>query len=67
MKFIIKGRRELVAEKEELQPAFVKGALSAHEGRTEENPYNRKYFREAYDLGYQGVKDGKITIVEEDQ
>ncbi len=63
MKFIIQGRRgSMVAEKEELQPAFVKGAMTAHEGREKENPYTRESFQEAYELGYYGVKRGSIIV-----
>ncbi len=63
MKFeIITDDGEMVAEQEEMQPAFVKGAVAAHEGRTEENPYRRNSFREAWDIGYQGVKQGKVIV-----
>jgi len=65
MKFRIGTDKELIAEREDLQPAFVKGALAAHEGKPEENPYQRQYFRNTWELGYQGVKQGTV-IVEDD-
>lgn len=65
MKFRLSANQELLAEKHELQPAFVKGALAAHGGETEDNPYIRESFREAWKLGYQGVMQGKVTVVDE--
>lgn len=64
MKFRIGIDNELIAEREDLQPAFVKGALAAHFDKPEENPYQRRHFRNAWQLGYQGVKQGKVTIEE---
>ncbi len=65
MKFRMGPNNELIAEREDLQPAFVKGALSAHLNETEENPYQRRYFRNAWELGYQGVKQGKVVVEDE--
>ena len=65
MKFTIQGDRSMVADQKELQPAFVKGALAAHAGGPGENPYRRPSFREAWNLGYQGVKQGKVTVEDE--
>jgi hypothetical protein len=55
---------ELIAEKKELQPAFVKGAIAAHEGRPNENPYKKQSCRRAYDIAYAGVKEGKVIVEE---
>jgi len=65
MKFRIGINKELIAEREELQPAFVKGALAAHLNEPEENPYQRRYFHNAWELGYQGVKQGKVVVENE--
>jgi len=65
MKFHIGTNNKLIAEKKDLQPAFVKGALAAHEGKPEENPYESRYFRNAWELGYQGVKQGKVVVEDE--
>ncbi len=65
MKFHIGTNNELIATREELQPAFVKGALAAHLNEPEENPYQRQQFRKAWELGYQGVKQGKVIIEDE--
>lgn len=65
MKFHMGTNNELIAERKDLQPAFFKGALAAHEGREENNPYQRKSFREAWDTGYHGVKQGKVIVEEE--
>lgn len=63
MKFTITSEKgHLEADEKELQPAFVKGAVAAQEGKGEDNPYGQKAFREAWDLGYQGVKEGKVVI-----
>jgi len=48
-----------------LQPAFVKGALDAHQGLEVPNPYRRKAYREAWYIGYQGVKQGKVVVEDE--
>lgn len=65
MKFkIVTKDGVMMAEKAELQPAFVKGAIAAHEGRAEENPYSRYSFKQAWGLGYLGVKQGKVTVEE---
>jgi len=65
MKFRIGTNNELIAEREDLQPAFVKGVLAAHLNKPEENPYQRQSFRNAWELGYQGVKQGKVVVEEE--
>ena len=65
MKFHIGTNNELVADRADLQPAFVKGALTAHLDKPEGNPYQRQSFRNAFALGYQGVKQGKVVIEEE--
>ena len=65
MKFRIGINNELIADKKDLQPAFAKGALAAHEGKPEENPYQRRNFRNAWELGYQGVKQGKVIVEDE--
>ena len=65
MKFRIGINHELVAEREELQPAFVKGVMAAHLDEPEENPYQRRNFRNAWELGYQGVKQGKVIVEDE--
>ncbi len=52
MKFRIGFENELIAEREDLQPAFVKGALAADQGDPDENPYRRRHFRSAWDIGY---------------
>jgi len=62
MKFRIGFENELIAERKDLQPAFVKGALAAHDNKPEGNPYQRRHFRKAWDLGYQGVKQGKVIV-----
>ncbi len=67
MKFRIGTNNDLIAERDELQPAFVKGALAAHLNKPEENPYQRRHFRNAWELGYQGVKSGKVTVEKEEQ
>lgn len=64
MKFRIGTNHDLIAERKDLQPAFVKGALAAHEGKPEENPYHHRHFRHAWELGYQGVKQGKVIVDE---
>jgi len=66
MKFRIGTNNEMIAERRDMQPAFVKGALTAHEGKPEENPYQRKHFRNAWELGYQGVKQGKVVVEDGD-
>ena len=63
MKFLIGEKNELVAEQNSWQPAFVKGAMAAYRHEPEENPYRRAAFRKAWELGYQGIKQGKIIIV----
>jgi len=65
VKFTIRADETLIADEKELQPAFVKGAVAAHENQAEDNPYESKSYREAWDLGYKGVKEGKVTIEEE--
>lgn len=65
MKFRIGMNRDLQAERKELQPAFVKGALAAHEGRPNQNPYKKKSWYQAYEIGYLGVKQGRVTVEEE--
>ena len=65
MKFRLGENNDLLAERKELQPAFVRGALDANLGKPEENPYQRQNFRKAWDLGYQGVKQGKVVIEDE--
>ncbi len=66
MKFRIGTNGELIAEWKELQPSFVKGALAAHEGKSANNPYIIKSYRDSWDKGYYGVKQGKV-VVEEDR
>jgi len=56
------GCHEVIAKRGELQPPFVKGALAAHAGKPEENPYRRRYYRQAWELGYRGVKEGTVTV-----
>lgn len=56
------GCHEVIAKRGELQPPFVKGALAAHAGKPEENPYRRQNYRRAWDLAYRGVKDGTVTV-----
>ena len=65
MKFRLGTNNELIAEREDLRPAFVKGALAAYEGKPEENPYQHRYFRNTWELGYQGGKQGKVVVVDE--
>ena len=65
MKFRVGRNHELLAEQKDLQPAFVKGALTAYRGDPEENPYQRRSFRNAWETGYQGVKQGKVVIEDE--
>jgi len=65
LKFRIGTNNELIAERKDMQPAFAKGALAAHRGEPEENPYQRRYFRNAWELGYQGVKQGKVVVEDE--
>jgi len=65
MKFHIGTDNELIAERADLQPAFVKGAVAAHLDKPEENPYQRGAYRNAWELGYQGVKQGKVVIEDE--
>ena len=65
MKFRIGTDNKLIAEREDLQPAFAKGALAAHLNKPEENPYQRRNFRNAWELGYQGVKQGKVVVEDE--
>ena len=65
MKFRIGTNNELIAEREDLQPAFVKGALAAHLNEPGGNPYQRRQFRNAWKLGYQGVKQGKVVVEDE--
>ncbi|GAH79973.1 unnamed protein product [marine sediment metagenome] len=65
MKFRIGANNELIAEREDLQPAFVKGVLAAHLNKPEENPYQQRHFRNAWELGYQGVKQGKVVVEDE--
>ena len=55
----------MIAERKDLQPAFVKGALAAHEGKPEENPYQRRHFRNAWEIGYMGVEQGKVVVEDE--
>jgi len=62
MKFRIGTNNEMIAEREDLQPAFVKGAMAAYRNEPEENPYQRRHFRDAWELGYQGVKQGTVVI-----
>ena len=62
MKFRIGTNKELIAERGDLQPAFVKGAMAAYRNEPEENPYQRRHFRDAWELGYQGVKQGTVVI-----
>lgn len=65
MKFRIGADNELIAKKEHLQPPFAKGAIAAHLNEPEENPYKRQSYRKAWDLGYQGVKQGKVVVEDE--
>ena len=65
MKFHIGINKELIAEREDLQPAFVKGALAAHRNEPEENPYQRQDYRKAWKFGYLGVKQGKVIVEDE--
>ena len=67
MKFRIGTNNELIAERADLQPAFAKGALAAYEGKPAENPYQRRYLRNAWELGYQGVKQGKVVVEDVEQ
>ena len=62
MKFRIGQYHELLAESKELQPAFYKGAMAAHNGQEENNPYQRKSYRDAWELGYHGVKNGAVIV-----
>ena len=62
MKFRIGTNNEMIAERGDLQPAFVKGAMAAYRNEPEENPYQRRHFRDAWELGYQGVKQGTVVI-----
>jgi len=64
MKFIIGTNHEMIAERNDLQPAFAKGALAAHRNEPEENPYQCRRYQNAWDPGYQGVKQGKVIIQE---
>ena len=66
MKFRIGINNDMIAERKDMQPAFVKGAMAAYEGKPEENPYQRKHFRNAWELGYQGVKQGKVVVEDGD-
>lgn len=65
MKFRIGIDQKILAEKGELQPAFARGAIDAHQGKDNTNPYRKKSCQEAYDDGYNGVKRGEITIEED--
>ncbi|MBA7711847.1 hypothetical protein ES703_120814 [subsurface metagenome] len=65
MKFRIGTNNEMIAEREDLQPAFAKGALAAYRNEPEENPYQRRHYRNAWELGYQGVKQGKVVVEDE--
>lgn len=65
MKFRIGIKQNIVAEKGELQPAFARGAIEAHEGKEYKNPYTKESNREAFDNGYYGVKRGEVTIEED--
>ena len=66
MKFRLGIKHVLIAERKDLQPAFVRGALAAHEGQEDNNPYQRKAFHNAWNTGYHGVKSGTV-VVEEDR
>jgi len=65
VKFHIGTNNEMLAEQKDLQPAFVKGAMAAYHNEPEGNPYQREGFRNAWELGYQGVKQGKVVVEEE--
>jgi len=65
VKFHIGTNNELIADRTDLQPAFVKGVMTAYLDKPEGNPYQRQSFRKAWDLGYQGVKQGKVVVEEE--
>ncbi len=67
MKFRVGFENELISERKDLQPAFVKGALAADRGEPNENPYQRRSFRKAWNLGYHGVKQGKVTVLQEEE
>jgi len=56
----------MIAERRDMQPAFVKGAMAAHRNEPEENPYHRRHYRKAWDIGYQGVKQGKVVVEDGD-
>jgi len=64
MKFRMETNIKLIAQRADLQPAFFKGAMAAHEGREENNPYQRQAFRDAWDTGYHGVKQGTVIVDE---
>jgi len=53
-------------EKRDLQPAFFRGAMDAHQGREKHNTYKMKCHRIAYLKGYLRVRNGSI-VVEESQ
>lgn len=66
MRFIVGAEGSLFPEQYFLKNALVKGALAADDGRAKENPYRRRDFKEAWELGYEGVSKGIMHVRETD-